>query len=191
MDRSLAPTLVVALALASAAACDRSTEPEEPPAAVVNEALSLSLSAVPQPFQVAVNEGETLELVTADGSGRVEFRVGPAGQYPNLKEVAEEYGRAFEERPAGEYHGSLELATPWGPAYYSRGSWQAEGARREETRIFALHPEASDRLLEVSYLYPAGEGQQRIQELFAVVAEVVVPMPEPDPDAGSEKVGTG
>jgi len=178
--------LCSALVLAATLACNRPAEEAGPPAAVVNEALDLSLSAVPAPFDGVVNEGETLELTTADGSGRVAFRVGPSGQYPNLKEVAEQYGKAFEERPSGEYHGSLELGTHWGPAYYSRGSWQGEGARREETRIFALHPEAADRLLEVSYLYPAGEGQERVQQLFAVVAEVVVPevvVPEPGPAA--------
>lgn len=182
MDRS-ATALACALALLAAGlACGRAQD-EEPVPAVVHEGLDVSLATVPAPFTVAVDEGETLQLATADGTGRVELLVGTAGTFPNLKEAAESYGRAFRERPAGEYHGSLELATHWGPAYYSRGSWQGEGARHEEIRVFALHPTASDRLLEVSYVYPAGEGQERVHQLFAVLAEVVVPQPEaPEPD---------
>lgn len=184
MDRFRLPILAALLLVGPFVACARPAPESEPPAAVTNDALALSLSGVPAPFEVGLNEGEHLELVTADGTGHVEFRVGPASQYPNLKEVAESYGHSFEERPSGEYHGSLELSTPWGPAYYSRGSWQGEGARKEETRVFALHPTGSDRLLEVSYVYPAGEGQQRVQELFAVLAEVVVPEPGAASDAG-------
>lgn len=187
MDRPVAALACTLALLAAGLACGPARD-EEPAPTVVHQGLDLSLATVPAPFTVAVDEGETLELATADGTGRVEFHVGPAGAYPNLKEAAESYGRAFRERPAGEYHGSLELATHWGPAYYSRGSWQGEGARREETRIFALHPDAADRLLEVSYLYPAGEGQERVQQLFAVVAEVVVSQPEaPEPDGEAEE----
>jgi hypothetical protein len=173
---------VCSVLLIGCLACSDTTAEPGDDTAVVNEALDIGLEAVPPPFAVALNEAETLELVTADGSGRVDFRVGPAGQYPNLKAEAESYGRAFAQRPVGEYHGSLELGTHWGTAYYSRGSWQAEGARREELRIFALHPEASDRLLEVTYLYPAGEGQERVSQLFGVLAQVLVQEPEPAPE---------
>jgi hypothetical protein len=74
--------------------------------------------------------------------------------------------------PGGSYLGNRELVTPIGAAFTARARYQADGREVEETKVFAVHP-AGDRLLIVSYVYPAGgDSQERVQQLLLLLGEI-------------------
>jgi hypothetical protein len=170
------PTIVLG-ALLLALGCG-SREPEQPPdRSVSNPALGLRLSAVPSDFEVAVNEGDRLELVPASGGveGRAIFTVGAEGTGDNLVAVVKRHQQHIEEMPEAEYKGGQELVTPYGTAFYSRGRFVAGVTDTEETSLFLKHP-FEDRLLTITYRYPAGaDSSVRVQQLLDILSAIENP----------------
>ncbi len=175
---STRPTIILcALLLAAACGSREPTPPADP--SVTNDALGLRLSAVPSDFEVAVNEGDRFELVPVEKTvgGRAEFSVGPEESGINLVAVVNRHQQYIEEMPEAEYKGGQELVTPYGPAFYSRGRYLAGLTDTEETNIFLKHP-FEDRLLTISYRYPAGaDSSVRVQQLLDILAVIEAPEP--------------
>lgn len=150
-----------------------SREPAPPPdPSVVNEALGIQLADVPPEFEVAVNEGDRLELVPVEASvgGRVVFLVGEERDAINLIAVVKQHQQRIEEMPEAEYKGGQELVTPFGTAFYSRGRYLAGVTETEQTDIYLKHP-FQPRLLTISYTYPAaGDSSVRVQQLLDLLA---------------------
>jgi len=143
---------------------------------VENAALGIALASVPAPFEVRSADADMLELARTleDGSEAVVLiAAGPVETGGiNLVEVAKEKNADFEAAPGGESFGNRELGTQIGPAYTARGSFDGETGRIEETWIFTLHP-AENRLLRLSYRYPAGgDSGARVNELMAILGDV-------------------
>lgn len=165
--------LVALAVLAALAGCRAKGDGDAVPQRVESPALELALASVPEPFRLAENSGTTLRLSTSKKTGgEVVVEVGPEEYGLNLQAEVVRRGDAFRALPGGEYNGSRELGTPWGPAFYSRGSYDAAGGREEQTWIFALHPGGGSRLLTLIYTYPAGEGQERVNELLGLLGEI-------------------
>jgi hypothetical protein len=170
------PTIALTVVLAMAG-CGPGDEAPPPDPSVTNEALGLTLQAVPDEFEVAVNEGDQLELVPAEASvgGRVAFTVGEEQAGINLVAVVKRHQQHIEEMPEAEYKGGQELVTPFGTAFYSRGRYLAGLDEVEETNIFLKHPFQS-RLLTIGYRYPAGaDSSVRVQQLLDILALIEAP----------------
>jgi hypothetical protein len=146
---------------------------DSPPEGIDNIALGISISSIPKPFQLETNEGESLSL-TAPNFGRLDFQVGRIEESGiNLVTEVKKRKAHFEALPGGTYLGNTELATQIGTAFSARGSYDSDNGRREETWIYTLHP-TSDRLLTLTYRYPAAEdSQERVQQLLTILGEVV------------------
>jgi hypothetical protein len=160
----------------------RETAPPPDPS-VTNEALGMTLRAVPEDFVVDVNEGDRFELVPANPSvgGRVAFSVGPERDAINLVAVVKRHQQQIEEMPEAEYKGGQELVTPFGTAFYSRGRFLAGMTETEETSIFLKHP-FEQRVLTIGYRYPAGaDSSIRVQQLLDILALIDAPGAEVDP----------
>ncbi len=116
--------------------------------------------------------GESLRLAAGEAGGEVAITVGPLQLGGvNLVEVVKERRRAFEA--AGLYFGNRELMTPFGTAFTARGEIPGPDGPTEETWIFSLHPDGSDRLLTVVYRYPGGgDSQARVGELLELLGEI-------------------
>jgi hypothetical protein len=147
---------------------------------VENPALDLAIAALPEAFEVTSNREAQLEL-QADGEGgeaRVTFEVGPE-EASGINLVAQAKGTEvwFEAQPGGQYFGNLELVTPLGSAFTARGSYTGESGAVEELQVFALHPRAN-RLLKLTYRYPPGQGQQRMQQMAELLGELEAPAAE-------------
>lgn len=180
---SYRPTIILCALLLTAACGSR--EPAPPPdMSVTNDVLGLRLSAVPSDFEVAVNEGDRFELVPVEETvgGRAIFSVGPEETNINLVTVVKLHQQHIEEMPEAEYKGGQELLTPYGTAFYSRGRYLAGLTDTEETNIFLKHP-FEDRLLTISYQYPAGaDSSVRVQQLLDILAVIEAPAP---PETGT------
>lgn len=171
IERKAAAAATLALL---ALACGRETPIAGGPGGrVENPALGIALAAVPQPFEVEANQGETLRLTAPgpNGPGVLEFAVGPVETAVNLVEAVKARKAEFEARPEGEYLGNRELVTPFGTAFTARGTYTAGGATVEETWIYAVHPSA-ERKLTLTYTYPTGESKERVDQLLAILGEV-------------------
>ncbi len=172
------PSTILCVVLLAAACGSREPAPA-PDISVTNDALGLRLSAVPADFEVAVNDGDVFELVPVEETvgGRAVFSVGPEGEVINLIAVVKQHQQHIEEMPEAEYKGGQELVTPYGTAFYSRGRYLAGLADTEETNIFLKHP-FEDRLLTISYRYPAGaDSSVRVQQLLDILAVIEAPEP--------------
>ncbi|MCP4656908.1 MAG: hypothetical protein GY856_15970 [bacterium] len=186
MCRKLVGTLLVSLLAVGVGGCQ--TEVEQVVAErIENPQLGIAIAALPAPFQVAVNEGTTLELVA--GEGRLSIVASPAQVAGvNLVQAVWDHKASILERPEGEYKGQQELGTYLGTAFYSRGHYQGDAGRIEETVILVVHP-WSDRRLDLVYRYPAtDDSKERIEkQLFAVLGQVealpqpALPVDEPAP----------
>ena len=165
-------SLLLALPLVALACAGPAPEPAPPePIRVESPTLGLAIAALPQPFQVAENDGGPLVL-EAPGGGRLVVSVGPEERAGiNLIEQVKARKAELEAAPGGVYFGNRELMTPIGTAFTARGAHERDGARVEETWIYAIHPSAN-RLLTLTYGYPEGESETRVQELVAVLGEV-------------------
>ena len=155
--------------------CSKS-EPSPEPALhrVENVPLGIAIAALPASFSVTTNRDEQLELEAPgeNGSGHASFHLAPeADTGVNIVAAAEESKGWFEAQPDGQYFGNLELMTPIGSAYTARGSYTSTNGPIEELKVFALHPSAN-RLLEIRYLYPAGEGKERMQQIAELLGEI-------------------
>ena len=169
------PRIPIALALLATAACQAPSEDTSISSLnrVENPALELAIADLPAPFVLAENAGTTLRFETThETGGTLAVTVGEPEYGLNLPALVKNRGDAFRARPGGEYNGSRELGTPFGPAYYSRGSYDTDHGREEQTWIFALHPADGSRLLTLTYTYPPGEGQTRVNELLSVLGEI-------------------
>jgi hypothetical protein len=157
------------------AACGRQPQQQPAPApGVGNEQLGLHLAAVPDGFVVDINEGDRLELRSAnpEEQGRVRFLVGPEENGVNLVAAVHAHQAAIESLPQGIYKGAQELQGPLGAAFYSRGRFLNESGPVEETRIYALHP-LGNRLLTIEYRYAtADDSSSRVTRLIEVLAEI-------------------
>jgi hypothetical protein len=194
--RSIAGVLVLA---AVAAACDRGpTEaPAGPPLAqrVENESLDLALARVPAGLVVRAN-GADIRLGPAAGggaaaAGEITIAAGEASDYGiDVVQIANDQQSSFAAAPRGEFFGAQKLVTPLGEATYARGRFDAEdGSRVEEARAYVVHP-AANRLVTVTYRYPAGEdSRERVAALLEVLGEIearTAPAPAaPAPPAGA------
>jgi hypothetical protein len=77
--------------------------------------------------------------------------------------------------PGADYKGGQELVTPLGSAFYSRGRYLAGAELVEDTVLVSKHP-SSNRLLVISYRYPAGaDSSVRVQQLLEIVTVLQVP----------------
>jgi hypothetical protein len=169
-------TAALALLLALLGACARQDGgPSAGGGRVESPDLGVAVARLPDGFRQVRSGAETIELegTSSRGPGRVVIAAGPVeiGGI-NLVEAVRAQKAAFEALPGGSYLGNRELVTPIGAAFTARARYQAEGREVEETKVFAVHP-AGDRLLIVSYVYPAGgDSQERVQQLLLLIGEI-------------------
>lgn len=167
--------------------------PEPTPAGperVENPDLGIAIAALPEPFEVAANQGAELRLTApgANGAGSLEIRVAPEESAAiNLPAEAKATQQLFESMPNGEYFGNLEMVAPIGSAFTARGAYDRDMGRVGEIRVFALHPTQS-RLLTLSFVYPEGEGKERMQQLAALLGEIEG-LESPESSDGSDEPG--
>ena len=159
--------------MAMAAGCaSEAPQPATPPAERVEAAeLGLAVAALPPGFEVVENDARALVL-SGPGETRLRIAIGPAERAGiNLVEAVKARRAEIEAAPGGVYLGNRELMTPIGTAFTARGSFERDGEAVEETVVYALHPSAN-RLLTLTYAYPPGEAETRVQELISVLGEV-------------------
>jgi hypothetical protein len=181
---------VLLLAAASIALLAAACTPDQPPAPVVesvaNETLGVLLDPLPPDFVVAVNDGRRLELEPAVDKvgGRVVFEVGDEEPEVNLLAAVKRHQLQVEQMPGADYKGGQELVTPHGSAFYSRGRFLTGTELVENTVIVLKHPSAN-RLLIISYRYPAGgDSSIRVQQLLDLLS--VLQGPGSDAAAGDQ-----
>lgn len=181
MRRRAAAIVFAAAALAALAACRESQPPPVAPAPVRVEhpASGLAIAALPASLRLVSADGPVLELAPADPARGGRFTLTAGDPEPggiNLIEVVRTAGVELAARPEGAFLGQRELITSTGHAYSARGTWVEDGEKREELRIYALHPERSvDRLVTLTYVYPAGdreESGERFNEGLFVLGEL-------------------
>ena len=157
--------------------CNQQPEPkvvEPTPMVVENNDLRLRLAGVPGEFMTVTNDGDQLILSVADPAveGEILFANKPPEIGQNLPAELRSHEALIEEHEGGDYLGAQELVSQLGTTFYSRGRYLSDGSLIEETTIFALHPYA-DRIMTISYRYPAGDDStERMQQLFDVLATV-------------------
>ena len=173
--------LLAAIALiAVLAACQKSApEPAHEPVRIENAALGLAIAALPEPFVVVINQGESFDLSAAVedaggelSEGRASIQVGPTEHAVNLVEAAKAAKAEIEALPGGQFFGNRELIVPSGTAYTARGSYQRDGATVEEVRVLGLHPGDNRRMLTVIYNYPPGETETRVPQILSLFGEI-------------------
>lgn len=173
--RATSPYSCLFLILLTAALACRSSEPPPPTVQrVENRDLELAIADLPAPFEVEINSGPDLRLTAPGegGEGVLTFQVGPESRVGiNLLEEAERQKERFEALQDGQFFGNLELVTPIGSAYTARGAHRSDQGMVEEIRVIALHPTAYRRL-SLSYVYPPGEGNERMQHVAALLGEL-------------------
>ena len=168
------PTLLAfSIALVSVS-CQTPEPVDDSPPRVENQELGIAIAALPEAFEVDLNRGSDLRLTAPgpSGDGILELRVGPteaaAINLPGEAKAAQQY---FESLENGQYFGNLELVAPIGSAFTSRGAYDRDDGRVGEIRVFALHPTQS-RLLTLSFVYPEGEGKERMEQLAVLLGEI-------------------
>ena len=147
--------------------------PAPPPdAAVENLDLGIRLAAVPDGLLVTDNQGTSLQLKPAGENveGVLWFAVGPEQAGVNLVEAVKAHQERIEGLPEGDYKGAQELQGPLGTAFYSRGRFLEREVVEEETVILTIHP-SGNRLLSISYRYPAGkDSAKRVEQVIDVLS---------------------
>jgi len=136
--------------------------------------LGITLASLPEGFKVQSGGNDMVVLAPENGElgGTVEIAAAPPEAGLNLQEAVKHHRKEIEERPEGHYLGAQELSGPTGTAYWSRGRYEADGKQVEETRIVTLDP-SQQRILELTYIYPAGkDSKERVTALLDVLAEV-------------------
>jgi hypothetical protein len=150
--------------------------PASPPAPspVQNIDLGITLSALPEGFVIASNQGTSLELQPADPltGGTLWFAVGPEQEGVNLVAAVQFHQKQMEGMAEAEYKGGQELQGDFGTAFYSRGRYMEGDLSMEETAVFMIHP-AGNRLLGIHYRYPAGDDSAaRVEQLLDVISYI-------------------
>jgi hypothetical protein len=175
---------LIALA-ATALHCAKAPEPVVVvPERVVNQDLGIAIAELPEAFSVVTASGPTLELeaVSELGTGKVVIAAGPEERFGiNLVNAVKERKALFEAAPDGQYFGNRELGTPTGTAFTARGEYAGPDGPVEETWVYSIHP-AANRLLTVTYTYPPGESEARVNQLLLLLGEIEAaeaPAPEP------------
>jgi hypothetical protein len=141
---------------------------------VENPQLGIAVAALPDAFEVVTADGETIELVAngPGGTGRAVIAAGPVEQGGiNLVEATKERKAWFESKAGAIYHGQRELGTPIGTAFTARATYPMDDSEIEETWVGAVHP-GENRLLTITYTYPTGETQTRIEQLLTLLGEI-------------------
>lgn len=168
-------TCVVPLAVSATLACTPAPEPELlVPERVENTELGIAIAALPAVFRVVTADGPTLEFEAegVGGAGRAIIAAGPEDPFGiNLVEVVKARKAEFEAAPGGEYFGNRELGSPIGTAFTARGAYDDGGTRVEETWAYAIHP-SGNRLLTITYSYPPGEAETRVEHLLELLGEI-------------------
>ncbi len=170
-------TIAVASSIISSSGCKQAGPGPEAASAgprVENAALGLAIAELPAGFELDTNDGTSL-ILTAPGPGDpgvLSFEVGPEEQGSvNIVETAERTKATFESRPQGQFFGNQELMTPIGSFFTARGAHEQADVRIEELLAFTLHPN-SNRLIRISFLYPAGEAAERGPQFAALLGEI-------------------
>ena len=166
-NRRFMPILI---ALSVVACAGPPAPPPDP--GVENLDLGIRLAAVPDGLVVTDNQGTSLQLRPADENvgGVLWIAVGPEQAGVNLVEAVKTHQERIEGLPEGDYKGAQELQGPLGTAFYSRGRFVEREVVEEETVILTIHP-SGNRLLTISYRYPAGEdSSQRVEQLIDVLS---------------------
>jgi hypothetical protein len=183
----LAPVVLAPVAiLLLVAGCARpASTPSAAAERIESVGMGLAIAALPEPFEVAVNDGERLELTAPEA--RLSITIGPEQRAGiNLIDEIEARKAWFEQAQGGGYFGNRELMTPIGTAFTARGTYVGANGEVEETWVYGVHPSAN-RLLTLTYTYPTGQSQDRVQELVAVLGEIEgIGFPGGDPEEGGE-----
>lgn len=154
--------------------CAKAPAPPPEPVRAENAELGIAIAAVPEVFSVVTASGPTIELATPGetGTGRALITAGPTEGFGiNLINAVKERKAWFESTEGGEYFGNRELGTPNGTAFTARGAYDGESGRVEETWVYTVHPMAN-RLLTLTYTYPVGQSQERVQHLLELLGEI-------------------
>ena len=173
--KSIAPSLASAALLGFLLACAEAPPPPEP-VRVEHPELALAIATLPEPFEPTKTTGDTLELTApgANGPGTVKITVGESSDSGiNLVEATRARRAAFEVAPGGTFYGTRSLGGSLGNVYTARGSYRLDdGTEVEETWAFALHPLEKNRLLSITYTYPTGESQERVNQFLYLLGEI-------------------
>jgi len=146
-------------------------EPQAAGSRVERPAIGLALASTPPPFAVAGEAPDRIELA-APGPARLSISIGPEQRAGiNLVDHVAARKSWFEETAGASYFGNRELMTPIGTAFTARGTYVGADGEVEETSVYAVHPSAN-RLVTVTFIYPPGESQERVQQLIAVLGEI-------------------
>jgi len=170
----LKPILLLALAVPMMHCAQAEEAAVAEPVRVENQELGVAIAALPEPFSVITATGPTIELEAPGeaGSGTVIIAAGPEEVFGiNLIEAVKERKALFESAPDGQYFGNRELGTPHGTAFTARGAYSGEAGPVEETWVYSIHPSAN-RLLTMTYTYPTGESEVRINQLLLLLGEI-------------------
>lgn len=154
------PRSAALLALATLlTGCQKAAPPAPVPARVEAPGLGLVIPALPGGIRFEAIEGGALRFASegASGTGRLSVTVDETKRSVIVVEEAKQAQKELEAKPEAVFAGGNELVTPAGAGYAVRGSWMEGGARVEERRIFALHPDGSGRLVTLVDRYPAGD----------------------------------
>ncbi len=168
------PLVFIALAATILHCSDVSETQVVEPLRVENADLGIAIAELPEPFSVVEASGPTLELTAAGdaGSGTVIITAGPEEAFGiNLVTAVKERKAIFESAPDGHYFGNRELGTPHGTAFTARGAYTGESGPVEETWVYSIHPGAN-RLLTITYTYPPGESEVRVNQLLLLLGEI-------------------
>jgi len=167
LHRRFVPILI---ALSVVACAGPPAPPPDP--GVENLDLGIHLAAVPDGLLVTDNQGTSLQLEPAGENvgGILWFAVGPEEAGVNLVEAVKTHQERIEGLPEGDYKGAQELQGPLGTAFYSRGRFVETEVTKEETVLLTIHP-SGNRLLTISYRYPAGkDSARRVEQLIDVLS---------------------
>lgn len=172
MKRNFAILLWTSLLVLTA--CSQAKQaPEKKP--LSNEALGISIPALPNGWTVVANTGTDLRLAPSAPEKKGELRVdlAPSELGSNLVAAIHAHQREIEARKGGKYLGARELSGPLGTAFYSRGRFRNDqDLETEETTVFTLHPRGKG-ILALAYDYPVGEDSSaRVQNLLDLFAEL-------------------
>ena len=175
--------LLILLGVAAVSACARKPAVEvAEPVRVENADLGIAIAALPEAFSIVRASGSTIELEAGGeaGTGNVVITAGPEETFGiNLVEAVKERKALFESAPDGQYFGNRELGTPNGTAFTARGGYTSDTGPVEETWIYSIHPGAN-RLLTITYTYPQGESEERVNQLLLLLGEIEKLSAEPE-----------
>ena len=155
------------------------SEPAAPPAAadtsLTAPSVLLRLTATPEVFELAANDAERLEFTAPSlaGPSTMTITLGdPETGGLNILEHLEQQLASFRELPEGVSFGQTQLVAPIGLTFMLRGRYREAEREVEELRAILVHP-ASNRLLTISYRYPAGEDTaERGRQLMELLGEM-------------------